>query len=248
MDYNLNTINKKELDILKFEYMHLKDYYSCTYKFGEDPINSELNRYSNIMASDNHGVKIRNGKYINADYIGTEFIATQYPMENTILDFWEMIIENKVPLIIMLTRETIRYFPLINTMIVFDKFSIHNIRQEENDGIIVREFEITFNSRQQSHTVFHIQYNNWEDHGLPRSIYDIQKLIQLYKTVQPTITVVHCTAGVGRTGTFIGILYAYFNKFNDANTITTILRHSRIKMIQTFEQYKFLHYFIKLLQ
>ena len=191
----------------------------------------DKNRYADILPYSHSIVKLSGeDKYINANYIEginreNEYIATQGPVSSTITDFWRMIIEQEVEIIVMLTgiiekniEKCAQYYPFKEGVKdVKDKnnnktFEITNIKTEQMDEYTYRELEISYVSKPSEpiRTVKQYHYTAWPDHGVLQNPID---LINFRKAVKQTETdnpiVVHCSAGVGRTGTFIAFdIYA----------------------------------------
>lgn len=200
---------------------------------GVSETNSNKNRYRNIPAYDNTRVKLT-GKtapasdYINANYItlgNRHYIATQGPKDNTIEDFWDMIIQERSNVICMVTgfvegsnNKCAYYFGAVEknaknksqTQITIGKYTITTILRTIEHNIEERSITISGNGK--THTLTHLWYTAWPDHGVPENTMD---LINLSETLDKFTAnedgtpapppVVHCSAGVGRTGTIIAI-------------------------------------------
>ncbi|CAB3378407.1 Hypothetical predicted protein [Cloeon dipterum] len=166
---------------------------------GTKPENTKKNRYNNLAAYDSSRVKLHflsgdeNSDYINANYVDEHerpkaYIASQGPMANTVDDFWRMVWQEQVTLIVMVTNLTEedkvkceKYWP--------------DACQESKFGLF---FEKTKKLVQQLH------FTNWPSHGVPlypQSIAIFMEKITHRNELAPIL--VHCSAGVGRTGTVI---------------------------------------------
>ena len=225
--------------------------------------NKADNRYSDILAMEDTRVKLSSTKYINANHMQFEgcfqCIGTQAPMPNTFEHFWTMIIDHRVELIVMLTKfvesKKIKahcYWPDAGEPAVFGNVTVaflDEIRFEENSTM--RKFKVCRDG--ESLIVTHIQYTGWPDFGTPKSSLEIRKILRFcldfvgQSTAPP---VIHCSAGIGRAGTFITLLYYFYSleKAQNANgklptifEIVSTLRKQRMNMVQTFEQYSFIY-------
>ncbi|XP_052059394.1 receptor-type tyrosine-protein phosphatase mu-like isoform X2 [Mytilus californianus] len=195
--------------------------------------------------------------YINASYIDSydkekAYIASQGPKKNTVRDFWHMVWQEKTGKIVMVTqlqeerrRKCEQYWPQeINRTMVVDQYKL-TMREETIYTIYVYRLLVLQNKKnQKERRVHHFHFTQWPDHGVPDSI----KLVHFYRKVkyekrdQSGPMVVHCSAGVGRTGTFIAIdaLYEHGKKvgYVDIMNYVQMMRKDRMNMIQTHEQYK----------
>uniref|UniRef100_A0A9J7X7I6 protein-tyrosine-phosphatase n=1 Tax=Cyprinus carpio carpio TaxID=630221 RepID=A0A9J7X7I6_CYPCA len=233
------------------------------------PENRGKNRYNNILPYDSTRVKLSYvdddscSDYINASYIPgnnfrREYIATQGPLPGTKDDFWKMVWEQNVHNIVMVTQcvekgrvKCDHYWP-------FDQESLYYgdlVVQMQSESVLpewtIREFKIC-NEEQLSYSrvVRQFHYTVWPDHGVPEIT---QSLIQFVRTVRDYInrtpfsgaTVVHCSAGVGRTGTFIALDRVLQQlDTRDAVDIYSVvfdLRLHRTHMVQTECQYSYLY-------
>uniref|UniRef100_A0A663LTF1 Protein tyrosine phosphatase receptor type N n=1 Tax=Athene cunicularia TaxID=194338 RepID=A0A663LTF1_ATHCN len=182
-----------------------------------------------------------------------EFIATQGPLKKTIEDFWRLVWEQNVCNIIMLTvcMENGRvlcdhYWPSESAPVSYGQVRVHLLMQSSSEEWTMREFKLWHAERH----VSHLHYTAWPDHGIPESTTSIMTFrelvrehIQSTKDAGPTL--VHCSAGVGRTGTFIALdrllQQMKQEKVVDTFGVVYALRMNRYQMIQTLSQYIFLH-------
>lgn len=232
------------------------------------PENAPKNRYANIVAYDHSRVLLSsidglpNSDYINASYIDgykkpNAYISTQGPLPATFNDFWRMVWEVRSTAIVMLTNlqeknklKCHKYWPddcteygdIIVTLVRNEPFADYTIRtfklelagQQKNSGEIreVRQFHFT----------------GWPDHGVPlypTTILNFRKKVRLDTIPDEGPAIVHCSAGVGRTGAYIVIdnMLDRIQLNNDVDIFNTIavMRRRRIAMVQTEEQYIFVH-------
>ncbi|KAK6115538.1 hypothetical protein DH2020_007807 [Rehmannia glutinosa] len=235
-----------------------------------DSFNYSKNRYTDVLPFDNNRVILKQcadyrssaGGYINASFVMTSenvsrFIATQGPLSHTSEDFWEMIIQYRCPVIVMLTRLVDNY----HTLKCVDYFQAENGPREfgniciatkwiqtADDSLILRCLEVKYKeSEEPPMSVLHIQYPEWPDHGVPKDTLAVREIFKRISSVPPSLgpIVVHCSAGIGRTGTYCVIhntiqrvLTGDMTALDLVNTITTF-RSQRIGMVQTLEQYLF---------
>ncbi|XP_074231504.1 receptor-type tyrosine-protein phosphatase beta isoform X1 [Camelus bactrianus] len=256
--------------LLSKEYEDLKDVgrnQSCDIALL--PENRGKNRYSNILPYDASRVKLSNvdddpcSDYINASYIPgnnfrREYIATQGPLPGTKDDFWEMAWEQNVHNIVMVTQcvekgrvKCDHYWPADQDSLYYGDLILQMLSESVLPEWTIREFRICSEEQLDVHRLIrHFHYTVWPDHGVPETT---QSLIQFVRTVRDYInrtpgagpTVVHCSAGVGRTGTFIAldrILQQLDSKDSvDIYGAVHDLRLHRIHMVQTECQYVYLH-------
>ena len=180
-------------------------------------------RYSSIITyKDNRVVLHSTNRYINASWIHIPlfkyFIATQGPLPHTIIDFWTMCDEYNVSLIVMLCN-----LKENNVDKCADYWHVQNLghlriklleEKEDQKGIFIRRISL-FNKLKKKEKIFiqiHLTY--WEDHkaldgGYFNKIIRIIQIIDGAKKKSNNPCVVHCSAGVGRTGTFISLYNLY---------------------------------------
>ena len=230
--------------------------------------NASKNRYANVLPFDSSVVKMKNSsEYINANYItptlpkqceSIRFISTQAPTTTTFETFWRMIWEHEVPVVLMLTKIMEKrimkancYWPSIDTPEVFDDIEATTISEQQENDVIIRKIQLK--KENESRIICHLQYTGWPDHGTPKTSAGIKNLIDLMNVERNSNTlskendhiVVHCSAGIGRTGTFIAIYtaLAYLNASERVNVkeIVENLREQRMLMVQTSAQYEFIY-------
>ncbi|XP_052059438.1 receptor-type tyrosine-protein phosphatase alpha-like isoform X4 [Mytilus californianus] len=194
--------------------------------------------------------------YINASYIDSydkerAYIASQGPKKITLRDFWHMIWQEKVCKIVMVTKleeerrkKCEQYWPQnVNRTLIVDNYKL-TMKEEIQHTVYVYRLIILHNkTNQQERKIHHFHFTQWPDHGVPDSI----KLVKFYRKVRcekhdtSGPMVVHCSAGVGRTGTFIAVdaLYEHGKKvgYVDIMEYVQMMRKDRMNMIQTHEQY-----------
>ncbi|XP_069376043.1 receptor-type tyrosine-protein phosphatase beta isoform X2 [Paralichthys olivaceus] len=254
--------------LLSEEFEDLKDVgRNQTMDVARLPENRGKNRYNNILPYDSTRVKLSYleddpcSDYINASYIPgnnyrREYIATQGPLPGTKDDFWRMLWEHGVYNVVMVTQcvekgrvKCDQYWPADREPLYYGDLVIQMLSESVLPEWTIREFKITSESSY-PRVLRHFHYTVWPDHGVPEST---QSLIQFVRTVRDYVdrspstgaTVVHCSAGVGRTGTFIA-LDRVLQQLDSKGTIDLYgcvfdLRLHRQHMVQTECQYAFLH-------
>ncbi|XP_069134506.1 tyrosine-protein phosphatase 10D-like isoform X3 [Argopecten irradians] len=228
-------------------------------------VNVPKNRYNNILPFDRSRVKLYGGgnDYINANYIPgykfeREYIACQGPLPGTIVDFWQMVWEQDVPIIVMLTRckegETVKceqYWPEnIDEPEVYGMIEVTRTASENNDDYIYSEFSIS--SGDQEKSVKHFHFLEWPDFSAELECNAFLSFLFKVKNeihddlVGPII--VHCSAGVGRTGTYLTVdfLSEYIRTHNLSEEFDIFqhvlkIRQHRTTLVQAREQYLFIH-------
>lgn len=227
--------------------------------------NIPKNRYRDISPYDQTRVIMKNGvtgDYINANYVNMEipvsgivnrYIAAQGPLPTTCADFWQMIWEQQSTLVVMLTTKVERgrikchqYWPDHYTTTDYGTLQVTCVKEEESDSFAFREFNLTHVELREERHISHMQYIAWPDHGVPDDPADFLDFVQKVRQkrvglVEPSI--VHCSAGIGRTGVLITMETAMC--LIEANqpvyplSIVRQMRDQRAMLIQTPNQYKF---------
>ncbi|XP_078327338.1 uncharacterized protein LOC111114405 isoform X2 [Crassostrea virginica] len=192
--------------------------------------------------------------YINANYIDgphrpKEYIAAQGPKQNTLDDFWRMVWQDDVQAIVMLTNlkeagktKCTQYWPNENNCSRFGTFSVSLTEEKEYAFFIERKLSVSKQKKTRWVTQYH--YTAWPDHGTP----DPMNLLEFHHHVitcsthsESNPTVVHCSAGVGRTGTYIALdaLYWEGKQKGTVNVSRFVkgMRNNRVFMVQTYGQY-----------
>ncbi|XP_049539452.1 phosphatidylinositol phosphatase PTPRQ [Anopheles darlingi] len=232
--------------------------------------NERKNRYVNILPYDSNRVLLdsneeedeydgRSGNdYINASFIEgykyqREYIATQGPKLETCADFWRMVIQYEIEAIVMLTQpidheknKCCQYYPRYQQKIRFNDIRVECKQELKLLFYHKRLFEVTQGNL--TKLVFHYHFLEWPDHSCPASPTDLVKFTKIIRAERKSYAiplVVHCSAGVGRTGTFIAldIILQRMQNEKKINVYDTVkqLRRQRVKMVQTLDQYTFLY-------
>ncbi|XP_058615802.1 receptor-type tyrosine-protein phosphatase C isoform X6 [Onychostoma macrolepis] len=236
-----------------------------TIKEAKKQDNQSKNRYVDILPYDYNRVTLSTGgedEYINASFIEgyqepKKYIAAQGPKDETVCDFWRMVWEQKSSIIVMVTRceegnkiKCAQYWPSLDRETeIFDDFVV-KIRSEQHcPDYIIRHLMLT-NKREKAseREVTHIQFISWPDHGVPGDpslLLKLRRRVNSFKNFFSGPVVVHCSAGVGRTGTYIGI-DAMIESLEaegrmDIYGFVAKLRRQRCLMVQVEAQYILIH-------
>ncbi|XP_052002622.1 tyrosine-protein phosphatase non-receptor type 23-like isoform X1 [Xyrauchen texanus] len=226
------------------------------------------NRHQDVMPYDSNRVVLCSGKddYINASFIEDlspycpRLIATQAPLTGTAADFWLMVYEQKVSVIVMLVSEqelekqkVLRYFPSERgQQLAQGPITLTLTTQKSTPTHMERMIGLQYRDQSLRRTIIHLQFTSWPELGLPESksnlIHFIQEVHGHYLLQRPlhTPVVVHCSSGVGRTGAFC-LLYAALQEIEAGNGIPDLIqlvrkmRQQRKNMLQEKLHLKFCH-------
>ncbi|XP_076341555.1 receptor-type tyrosine-protein phosphatase T-like isoform X2 [Tachypleus tridentatus] len=226
--------------------------------------NKNKNRYSTLLPYDETRVVLNrlkndpNSDYINANYTDgynapKAYICTQGPLENTVSDFWRLVWQSKICKIIM-TCNTIeesktkceKYWP--DTTSKHGDISITLVSQEEFVDYTIRTFKLHKSGISAGRQVKQFHFTAWPDHGVPScslSLVKVLKLVKNYRPASKASILLHCSAGVGRTGTLI-LLDSALQMMKAENQVDVLgllytLRKQRVNLVETVEQYAFVH-------
>ncbi|XP_045435671.1 receptor-type tyrosine-protein phosphatase H isoform X9 [Pipistrellus kuhlii] len=232
------------------------------------PENSAKNRYRNVLPYDWSRVALRTlggapgSDYINASFMpglwsSREFIATQGPLPQTVGDFWRLVWEQQSHTLVMLTNcvelgrvKCEHYWPLDDQPCTHGHLQVTLEGEKVMENWTIRDLKLRHTQEKKTLSVRQFHYMAWPDHGVPHSP---DPLLAFWKVLRQWLDntpgggppIVHCSAGVGRTGTLIALdvllrqleceglvgPYSFVKK----------MRESRPLMVQTEAQYVFLH-------
>ncbi|XP_031141639.1 protein tyrosine phosphatase receptor type Db isoform X17 [Sander lucioperca] len=270
-----HTERLKANDNLKFsqEYESIDPGQQFTWENSNLEVNKPKNRYANVIAYDHSRVILSSiegvpgSDYINANYIDgyrrqNAYIATQGSLPETFGEFWRMVWEQHTANIIMMTKleEKSRMPSYFFSKVKCDQY--WPTRGTETYGLIqitlldtvelatysVRTFALYKSGSNEKREVRHFQFTAWPDHGVPEHPTPFLAFLRRVKACNPPDAgpmVVHCSAGVGRTGCFI-VIDAMAERIKHEKTIdiyghVTLMRSQRNYMVQTEDQYIFIH-------
>ncbi|KAE9419189.1 hypothetical protein Angca_009054, partial [Angiostrongylus cantonensis] len=183
--------------------------------------NPTKNRYKDVICNELTRVSIKDGKrsdyihanYVKGDYLQNTFICTQGPMPTTVYDFWRMIVSENVTHIVMLC-ETIengkakceQYWPIAqDEKMTIEDFTLTNLRVSSDDNHVTRTtIELQVGNGGQKHLVKHHQWKTWPDKTVPKSLLAVFRILEVVRRSSNPI-VIHCSAGIGRTGSMMAI-------------------------------------------
>ncbi|XP_038616596.1 receptor-type tyrosine-protein phosphatase F isoform X11 [Tachyglossus aculeatus] len=262
-----NIDRLKANDGLKFsqEYESIDPGQQFTWENSNLEVNKPKNRYANVIAYDHSRVILTSidgvpgSDYINANYIDgyrkqNAYIATQGPLPETLSDFWRMVWEQRTATIVMMTRleeksrvKCDQYWPSRGTE-TYGLIQITLLDTVELATYTVRTFALFKSGSSEKRELRQFQFMAWPDHGVPEYPTPILAFLRRVKACNPPDAgpmVVHCSAGVGRTGCFI-VTDAMLERMKHEKTVdiyghVTCMRSQRNYMVQTEDQYVFIH-------
>uniref|UniRef100_A0A3Q2Y962 Receptor-type tyrosine-protein phosphatase S n=1 Tax=Hippocampus comes TaxID=109280 RepID=A0A3Q2Y962_HIPCM len=267
MDLAEHLEHLKANDNLKFsqEYESIDPGQQFTWEHSNLEVNKPKNRYANVIAYDHSRVLlsaidgIPGSDYINANYVDgyrkqNAYIATQGSLPETFGEFWRMIWEQRSAIIVMMTKLEERsrvkcdqYWPTRATE-TYGLIQVTLLDTVELATYCVRTFALFKNGSSEKREVRQFQFTAWPDHGVPEHPTPFLAFLRRVKSCNPPDAgpmVVHCSAGVGRTGCFI-VIDAMLERIKHEKTVdiyghVTLMRAQRNYMVQTEDQYVFIH-------
>ncbi|XP_058487852.1 receptor-type tyrosine-protein phosphatase T isoform X5 [Solea solea] len=248
----------------KEEYEALAEGQTAPWETAKKEENRNKNRYGNIIAYDHTRVRLQllegdpHSDYINANYIDgyhrpRHYIATQGPMQETVRDFWRMVWQENSASIVMVTNlvevgrvKCVRYWP--DETEVYGDIKVTLIETEPLAEYVIRTFTVQKKGHHEIRELRQFHFTSWPDHGVPCYATGLLGFIRQVKFLNPPDAgpiVAHCSAGAGRTGCFIAVDIMLDMAENEGvvdifNCIRE-LRSQRVNMVQTEEQYVFVH-------
>lgn len=235
---------------------------ACT--AAELPCNRGKNRFTNILPYDHSRVKLlpvddeEGSDYINANYImgfnsKREYVVSQGPLPSTRDDFWRMLWEQNCRNIVMLTKcsekgreKCDHYWPNNADAVFYGDIQVAILNETVFPDWTITEFKVCLGD--QTRQVRHFHFTAWPDFGVPKKP---QSLVRFVRTVRTKLfkdggpILVHCSAGVGRSGTFV-VLDTLLQRIKTHDTVDIFsmvaeLRKERVWMVQTEQQYICIH-------
>ncbi|XP_033010823.1 receptor-type tyrosine-protein phosphatase mu isoform X18 [Lacerta agilis] len=248
----------------KEEYESFFEGQSAPWDSAKKDENRMKNRYGNIIAYDHSRVRLQpiegdlNSDYINGNYIDgyhrpNHYIATQGPMQETIYDFWRMVWHENTASIVMVTNlvevgrvKCCKYWP--DDTEIYKDIKVTLIETELLAEYVIRTFAVEKRGAHEIREIRQFHFTGWPDHGVPYHATGLLGFVRQVKSKSPPNAgplVVHCSAGAGRTGCFIVIDImldmAEREGVVDIYNCVRELRSRRVNMVQTEEQYVFIH-------
>ncbi|XP_073793120.1 receptor-type tyrosine-protein phosphatase S isoform X31 [Danio rerio] len=247
---------------LSQEYESIDPGQQFTWEHSNLEVNKPKNRYANVIAYDHSRVilaPIEGSDYINSNYIDgyrkqNAYIATQGPLPETFGDFWRMVWEQRAATVVMMTRleeksriKCDQYWPSRGTE-TYGMIQVTLLDTIELATFCVRTFSLHKNGSSEKREVRQFQFTAWPDHGVPEYPTPFLAFLRRVKTCNPPDAgpiIAHCSAGVGRTGCFI-VIDAMLERIKHEKTVdiyghVTLMRSQRNYMVQTEDQYSFIH-------
>jgi len=246
----------------ELEYNSFNKQPQASYSAADKPCNRVQNRFGNIFPYDFSRVKLREipgeegSDYINASFLDgygkpKAYIAAQAPFPNQVSNFWRMIWENRLPTLVMLTRcfegkiKCKQYWPenisatlnpgynlsvTLTSSIPFAEYEIRKLVLKDTSYLDETSLQVT-----------QLHYLGWPDHGVPANAFSMVNFIRQVRKIHPPFhqppLLVHCSAGVGRTGAFI-VLDSMMQRIEAEGNVNIFeflekLRMQRMMMVQT---------------
>uniref|UniRef100_A0A8C2PQE3 protein-tyrosine-phosphatase n=1 Tax=Cyprinus carpio TaxID=7962 RepID=A0A8C2PQE3_CYPCA len=223
--------------------------------------NMDKNRYKDVLPYDITRVVLQEegDDYINASHVKTEpagcvlrYIAAQGPLPHTCTHFWRSVWEQNVSVIVMLTTLTERgrtkchqYWPHPPEVRDYGYLQVCCHSEECNLAYVTREITLTNTQSGQQRSITHLQYVAWPDHGVPEDSSDFLDFVQSMRSMRKESVplMVHCSAGIGRTGVLITMETAMTLMEKEKPVypleIITLMREQRAMLVQTSCQFTF---------
>uniref|UniRef100_A0A9J7ZUB9 protein-tyrosine-phosphatase n=1 Tax=Cyprinus carpio carpio TaxID=630221 RepID=A0A9J7ZUB9_CYPCA len=250
---------------LSQEYESIDPGQQFTWEHSNLEVNKPKNRYANVIAYEHTRVilpltdGIMGSDYINANYIDgyrkqNAYIATQGPLPETFGDFWRMVWEQRAASVVMMTKleeksriKCDQYWPSRGTD-TYGTVQVTLLDTMELATFCVRTFSLHKSGCNERREVRQFQFTAWPDHGVPEYPTPFLAFLRRVKACNPPDAgpvIVHCSAGVGRTGCFI-VIDAMLERIRHERTVdvyghVTLMRSQRNYMVQTEDQYGFIH-------
>uniref|UniRef100_A0A4W5KKE5 protein-tyrosine-phosphatase n=1 Tax=Hucho hucho TaxID=62062 RepID=A0A4W5KKE5_9TELE len=243
----------------KEEYEGLTEGQAAPWETAKKDENRNKNRYGNIIAYDHTRVRLQlldgdpHSDYMNANYIDYFTPLLPGPMQETVRDFWRMIWQENSGSIVMVTNlvevgrvKCVRYWP--DETDVYGDIKVTLIETEPLAEYVIRTFTVQKKGHHEIREIRQFHFTSWPDHGVPCYATGLLGFVRQVKFLNPPDAgpiVVHCSAGAGRTGCFIAVDIMLDMAENEGvvdifNCIRE-LRSQRVNMVQTEEQYVFVH-------
>ncbi|XP_046326269.2 receptor-type tyrosine-protein phosphatase epsilon-like [Haliotis rufescens] len=254
---------KKEDSAFETEYKAIPYGIRGSVEEGKRAENKLKNRFAALYPYDDSRVILEEdgentSDYVNANYVsghgGHGYIATQGPTQATVGDFWRMVWQQRVGKIVMVTQlkemqkvKCEKYWPCDHDTSNCGNISIEHECTVTRADFTMMTLKVKHVTAPETRRVLHFQFLTWPDHGVPSApaLVSFWKRIKQLEGGEEGPLLVHCSAGVGRTGTFIALDYLMDqaeaeHRVNVFQCVSR-MRQARMNMVQTVHQYEFLH-------
>uniref|UniRef100_A0AC34PY01 Protein tyrosine phosphatase n=1 Tax=Panagrolaimus sp. JU765 TaxID=591449 RepID=A0AC34PY01_9BILA len=257
-EFTREAVNKGVKGILEEYHSQLKPFIPAGITKKAFETNPKKNRYTDVICTDATRVVLRNHQcdYIHANWVRGDplinsFICTQGPMMDTVKDFWKMVSQEHVGNIIMLC-DTVeqgkdkcqQYWPREEGCIVeWPGIQVKNVKVDNSDTTaVVSTLELVIDKKEKM-VLKHHHWRTWPDKSVPQSVLAPFRLLKNVRH-SPRPTVVHCSAGIGRTGSIVALEMCYQQLLSENKLfvldVVKILRYFRMHSVQTDLQYLYL--------
>ncbi|GMR48490.1 hypothetical protein PMAYCL1PPCAC_18685, partial [Pristionchus mayeri] len=222
-------------------------------------------RYANITATESSRVRIEESEggsdYINANYVNScdsshSYIATQAPLPSTFAHFWSMVWQERINVVVVITnlvedgkRKCDQYWPsTANQPQLHGNYQVSLLSQSTNAHFVHRilSLKIAKSVPPTDRRIHHVHFSSWPDHGVPSSVFPLLSFLHFIADIHSTgPLLVHCSAGVGRSGSFI-LIDSMRRRLLSSRSLNLAahlvhIRRQREKTVQTLEQFIFCH-------
>ncbi|XP_008400953.1 tyrosine-protein phosphatase non-receptor type 18 isoform X7 [Poecilia reticulata] len=258
---------EQEYQVVRSQSLQLKKRHGLTTEVGSLKDNAKKNRYKDILPYDQTRVVLSlqtsgsDSDYINASFVqgasgDCRYIASQAPLSSTLTDFWRMIWQHKIKVIVMACREVEMgkrkcecYWAAPHQSAAFGPFTVTTqVESRPNQDVVVRTLVVCY--QQDVHSLVQFQYLSWPDHDVPYETAGILDLLDRARSSQgaeSSPVLVHCSAGCGRTGVVCALDYIHdllvTKKITEDFSVLDLvleLRRQRPSAVQTKDQYGFI--------
>jgi protein tyrosine phosphatase len=244
----------------------------ATFRAAQHEKNKTRNRYADILPYDDTRVRLRDEEndFINANHLTSTvsgvqhwYIACQGPLKQTTNHFWKMVWQEKSKIVVMVAAEVEngmvkceRYWPeKEGEEVLYGEISVTVTRARSNGNYTIRGLKLENHATKEKRSLWHMQYFSWPDHGVPSipsfflafvdEIRAARGRLGINQAVAPWPIIIHCSAGIGRTGVLITIelvlAKADAGLIPDVKATLEELREQRCNLIQTPDQYNFVY-------
>ncbi|TKR86882.1 hypothetical protein L596_011386 [Steinernema carpocapsae] len=259
----VEVISQAGIHTLRMNYTEMKTFVPPDPSKTAFDQNGSKCRYKDVACFDKSRVVLKQpegGDFIHANWVTHElldnqFICCQGPLDATVSDFWWMVWQEKVKLIIMLCKceelgkkKCSQYWPLkAEEPKVYNGITIKNEKVDAYDYNVVHTL-LTLAYENEHYTLDHYQWITWPDRSRPKNPMIPFRLLHLTRQNTTNASIIHCSAGIGRTGTFVMIELIYKSllqaKVPEMVALLKELRQQRAQAVQTEDQYVYVHYAI----